>query len=149
MRARIPERWETDSAQDRALAVAALAVGLGPADEPFLERCLDDRAKGVREEAQRLLDRLPGSARAARMAARLRPLISVSGTLRKELDGRAARTTPTRRPCATGWSSRARDLPARPLAPADRRARRWRCGPRRGRRAWQGARMLAADDGAC
>jgi hypothetical protein len=84
-RARIQERWQTDSAQDRALAVAALAAGLGPGDEEFLEHCLDDRSKAVREEAQRLLDRLPGSARAARMAARLRPLISVSGTLRKKL----------------------------------------------------------------
>jgi hypothetical protein len=75
----------TGGAQERALAVAALAIGLDPDDEPFLERCLDDRARSVREEAQRLLDRLPGSARAARMADRLRPLISVSGTLRKKL----------------------------------------------------------------
>ena len=75
----------TGGAQDRALAVAALAVGLGPDDEAFLERCLDDRARAVREEAQRLLDRMPDSARAARMAALLRPLISVSGTLRKRL----------------------------------------------------------------
>ncbi|MEO6510582.1 MAG: DUF5691 domain-containing protein [Nocardioides sp.] len=85
VRARIEERWDTDSAQERALAVSALTVGLGPDDEPFLERCLDDRAKGVREQAQRLLDRLPTSARARRMADRLRPLISISGTLRKKL----------------------------------------------------------------
>ena len=40
----------------------------------------------MREEAHRLLDRLPGSARAARMAERLRPLLNVTGTLRKQLD---------------------------------------------------------------
>ena len=55
--------------------MAALLVGLGLADEPFLESCLDDRARPVREEACRLLDRLPGSARAARMADRLRPFM--------------------------------------------------------------------------
>ncbi len=86
VRARIEERWETVGAQERAAAVAALASGLGPDDEAFLERCLDDRAKLVREEAARLLDRLPGSARAARMADRLRQLLTVTGTLRKHLE---------------------------------------------------------------
>jgi hypothetical protein len=86
IRARIAETWDTDGAQDRAAAVSRLVVGLGPDDEPFLERCLDDRAKAVREEAQRLLDRLPGSARAARMGERLRPLLTYSGGLRKRLD---------------------------------------------------------------
>ncbi len=85
-RARIAETWETAGAQERAAAVAGLLAGLGPGDEPFLEECLDDRAKAVREEAQRLLDRLPGSARAARMGERLRPLLKVSGGLRKRLD---------------------------------------------------------------
>ena len=85
-RALVEQTWSTDGAQHRAAAVAALVVGLGPADEPFLERCLDDRAKSVRQEACRLLDRLPGSARAARMADRLRPLLSYSGGLRKRLD---------------------------------------------------------------
>jgi hypothetical protein len=85
-RALVEQTWATDSAQHRAAAVAALLVGLGPADEPFLESCLDDRAKSVREGACRLLDRLPGSARAARMADRLRPLLSYSGGFRKRLD---------------------------------------------------------------
>ena len=40
----------------------------------------------MREEACRLLDRLPGSARAARMADRLRPLLTTHGTLRKHLE---------------------------------------------------------------
>ena len=61
-------------------------MGLGPDDEPFLERRLDDRARSVREDAAELLDRLPGSARAARMADRLRPLLTTHGTLRKHLE---------------------------------------------------------------
>ena len=85
-RALVEQTWDTDGAQHRAAALGTLRFGLGPADEAFLERCLDDRAKSVREEACRLLDRLPGSARAARMAARLRPLLSVHGTLRKHLE---------------------------------------------------------------
>jgi hypothetical protein len=88
VRARVEATWDTAPAAERAAAVAALVVGLGPEDEPFLERCLDDRAKAVREEAQRLLDRLPGSARAARMADRLRPLVAVSGALRKSVEVR-------------------------------------------------------------
>jgi hypothetical protein len=86
LRARIEETWETDSAQARAAAVAALVTDLGPDDEGFLERCLDDRAKLVRAEAARLLDRLPGSARGARMAHRLRQLLTVTGTVRKRLE---------------------------------------------------------------
>jgi hypothetical protein len=86
VRAHVEATWDTSTAQGRASAVAALVVGLGPDDEPFLERCLDDRARAVREEAQRLLDRLPGSARAQRMADRLRPLVRVTGTLRKQVE---------------------------------------------------------------
>ena len=85
-RARVEQSWATDTAPARAAAVAALRVGLSADDEPFLERCLDDRAKSVREEAARLLDRLPESARAARMADRLRPLLAVHGSLRKHLE---------------------------------------------------------------
>ncbi|NHA69323.1 DUF5691 domain-containing protein [Phycicoccus flavus] len=75
--------WSAEPARVRAEQLATLVVGLGPDDEDLLEPALDDRAAGVREVAQDLLDRLPGSARAARMAERLRPLLSVSGTLRR------------------------------------------------------------------
>ena len=85
-RALVEQTWDTDGAQHRAAALATLVIGLGGADEPFLECCLDDRAKSVREVACRLLDRLPGSGRAARMADRLRPLLTVHGTLRKHLE---------------------------------------------------------------
>ncbi|WDZ83251.1 SWIM zinc finger family protein [Micromonospora cathayae] len=59
-----------ENATDRARFVAALEVGLSPADEPFLERALDDRRKEVRETALDLLRRLPDPALRRRMAER-------------------------------------------------------------------------------
>jgi hypothetical protein len=77
-RARDPEGARTaleavfrkEKADAREALVGALWIGLSPADEPFLESCLDDRAGGVREAAQRLLPRLPRSLYASRMAVR-------------------------------------------------------------------------------
>jgi hypothetical protein len=69
--------WHQEQADDRAAFVAALASGLGAADEAFLESALDDRAKSVRQAAADLLARLPGSLLAQRMAARLRSLVTV------------------------------------------------------------------------
>jgi hypothetical protein len=71
--------WKSDPAAERADLLAVLAVGLSDDDEPFLEAALDDRAGGVRQVAVDLLGRLPSSRRSARMAARLRPLVSVDG----------------------------------------------------------------------
>src|SRR5215207_2123584 len=45
-------------------------TGLSGDDEPFLERALDDKSKGVRTTAARLLSRLPTSAYATRAVAR-------------------------------------------------------------------------------
>ena len=82
----VESTWSSDSAGDRASLLAALATGLGPEDEPLLERALDDRAQRVREVALPLLDALPTSARAARMADRLRPLVQAKGRLRRTLE---------------------------------------------------------------
>jgi hypothetical protein len=71
--------WSTDSATARAAHLAVLADGLGPADEELLEAALDDRSKVVRQHATALLDGLPGSERAQRMAERLRPLLTIEG----------------------------------------------------------------------
>ena len=71
--------WKSDPAAERAALLAVLAVGLSDDDEPFLEAALDDRAGGVRQVAVGLLGRLPSSRRAARMADRLRPLVTVAG----------------------------------------------------------------------
>ncbi|GMA86240.1 hypothetical protein GCM10025868_14900 [Angustibacter aerolatus] len=85
-RALLESSWATEAAGDRADLLAALATALGDADEPLLERALDDRATRVRETAASLLDALPGSARAARMAHRLRPLLRTRGVLRRSLE---------------------------------------------------------------
>jgi hypothetical protein len=60
-------------------------VGLSLDDEPLLERALDDRSAGVRRAACRLLDGLPGSARAARMGGLLAPLLSTTGVLHRQV----------------------------------------------------------------
>ena len=85
-RALVESTWSSDSARDRAAHLGALRVGLGPEDEALLERALDDRAATVREAAAVLLDGLPGSARAGRMAERLRPLIQTKGVLKRSLE---------------------------------------------------------------
>jgi hypothetical protein len=78
--------WSTDSAKDRRAHLEALHPGLGPADEELLEAALDDRSAGVREVAADLLDGLPTSRRAVRMAERLRPLLRETGLLRKAIE---------------------------------------------------------------
>jgi hypothetical protein len=71
--------WAGEPAAERATLLAGLAAGLSDDDEPFLEAALDDRSAGVRQVAVDLLGRLPSSRRAARMAERLRPLVTTSG----------------------------------------------------------------------
>lgn len=69
--------WDGEQAASRAGMVDALATGLSQEDEPLLETTLDDRAASVRAAAARLLDQLPRSRRAARMADRVRSLVRV------------------------------------------------------------------------
>jgi len=85
-RALIESTWPTDSVRDRTAHLESLRIGLGPADEPLLEAALDDRAGAVRDAAAAVLDALPESARARRMAERLRPLLHVSGARRRTLE---------------------------------------------------------------
>jgi hypothetical protein len=75
----IESSWQSENAGDRLELISCLNIGLGPSDESFLEAALDDRARAVREAALDLLNQLPGSARADRMADRLRPLIMIKG----------------------------------------------------------------------
>ncbi|MEW1951895.1 DUF5691 domain-containing protein [Terrabacter sp. NPDC080008] len=82
----VASTWATDSARDRRAHLEVLRIGLGPEDEPLLESALDDRAGTVREVATELLDALPTSARAARMAERLRPLVRRTGMLGRGLE---------------------------------------------------------------
>ena len=82
----LAEAWSTEKAGDRAEFIEVLETGLSDDDEPFLEAALDDRAGSVRSAAAHVLDGLPSSRRAQRMAARLAPLVSVGGLLRKHID---------------------------------------------------------------
>ncbi|MFE9311580.1 DUF5691 domain-containing protein [Streptomyces sp. NPDC088353] len=72
--------WPTERAEDRLMFVDSLRTGLGPDDEEFLEQALSDRSRNVRSTAAELLSALPGSALAARMAARARSCVAVDHT---------------------------------------------------------------------
>ena len=88
-RATLESTWARESPGDRALFVGALSHGLAMADEPFLERALDDKRKEVRQRAASLLVRLAGSALVARMTTRAMRLVSLGkATLlqRRQLD---------------------------------------------------------------
>lgn len=62
--------WASESPTDRAAFLACFEIGLSLADEPFLETCLDDRRKEVRQTAAPLLAKIPNSQLAQRMAKR-------------------------------------------------------------------------------
>jgi hypothetical protein len=84
-RLELEKTWTQESPAERAALAGALAEGLSPADEPFLERALDDRRKEVRQKAASLLASLPTSALVARMIARATGLLSLgkAGVLRR------------------------------------------------------------------
>jgi hypothetical protein len=58
-RALVESVWKTEPAPVRAALLEALAVGLGAADKPFLDRLATDRADSVKQAALRLLARMP------------------------------------------------------------------------------------------
>jgi hypothetical protein len=79
----IESTWSDDAPADRAAFLGVLKDGLTLADEPLLERALDDRRKEVRQIALDLCRALPGAALAQRCHERLarcwtwsRPLIA-------------------------------------------------------------------------
>ena len=84
-RVELETTWAQESPAERAAFTGALAEGLGCADEPFLERALDDRRKEVRQQAGSLLARLSTSALVARMLDRATSLLSLgkSGILKR------------------------------------------------------------------
>ena len=63
--------WKQEAAPVRQELLQALQTNLGMADEAWLETCLDDRSKGVRQLAAELLGALPDSAFSQRMQTRL------------------------------------------------------------------------------
>jgi len=64
--------WDAAGPGERVMFLGVLADGLSLADEPLLDRALDDRHAVVRQAAAGLLATLPGSALAGRMAGRAR-----------------------------------------------------------------------------
>ncbi len=72
--------WKQESAAVRQDLLATLTVGLSLADEAWLESCLDDRSKGVRQLAASLLGGLTGSAFSQRAQARLLGWLAVQGS---------------------------------------------------------------------
>lgn len=127
-RALLATTWKEEPAEQREALLAALATGLGPADEPLLELSLSDRAQGVRAAAARTLARLATSGLVQRMRARAAPLITrapaaglisrlrtavgsapaleLVATLPAELDAAWERDGVARKPWA-GWGERA------------------------------------------
>ncbi|GAA0926484.1 DUF5691 domain-containing protein [Streptomyces thermoalcalitolerans] len=79
-RALLATTWATERAEDRLMFLDSLRTGLGPDDEPFLEQALSDRSRNVRATAAELLSALPGSAFAARMAARAGACVALDHT---------------------------------------------------------------------
>jgi hypothetical protein len=75
----VEDTWADEQAATRASFLDTLHTGLSRHDEPLLEQALDDRAATVRAAAAALLDRLPDSARAHRMAERVIKLHKENG----------------------------------------------------------------------
>ncbi len=91
----LEETLPREKPEHRARLIGALAAGLEPADEPLLEKCLDDRSEQVRQAAAALLARLPGSALAGRMRHRAENLLNPSpkgGRRRLRLECRPPQT---------------------------------------------------------
>jgi hypothetical protein len=82
----LEETWKGETGEARDALIVLLQTGLSLEDEPFLERALDDRRKGVREPAAQMLSSLTGSAYQKRMLERLVPLLTwKKGRLEVEL----------------------------------------------------------------
>ncbi len=69
--------WEADSPEAREAFLAIITTDVAAEDEPFLESVLDDKRKAVRLAASDALARLPDSALARRVLARLEALVEL------------------------------------------------------------------------
>jgi len=132
----VQSTWEQDPPEDRAEFVTAFLSGLSMEDEPFLETCLDDRRREVREAALDLLVRLPDSALVRRMRARLDPLLTfkprrlggdlLEANLPEELEAAAKRDGVTGSALRKGMGAKASQLAQMlALVPPDTWSRKW------------------------
>jgi Family of unknown function (DUF5691) len=69
--------WARATGDERAALLPALARGLSPDDEEFLDAALDDRAAAVRVAARRLLTRLPDARFTRRATERARAALQL------------------------------------------------------------------------
>ena len=83
--------WSDDPADDRRAFVDAFEIGLNLADETFLQTCLADRSKGVREAAVTLLRRLPASQYVKRMTAHAERMLTFEAGKKGLLKKKAGR----------------------------------------------------------
>jgi hypothetical protein len=70
------EIWKQENAEARTSLLETLRTNLSLSDEPFLETCLDDKSKRVRELAVDFLSGLPDSSFTKRMIERTKPFLS-------------------------------------------------------------------------
>jgi len=86
-RAWLEQTWADETPDFRAAALGTLEHGLSRDDEPLLVRCLADRRRETRQQAQLLLARLPGSAFARRMRERAGSILTLKrGLLSRQLE---------------------------------------------------------------
>jgi hypothetical protein len=62
--------WAEEDPSDRVAFLGEMGTGLSAQDEPFLENCLDEKRKEVRQAAAKWLAKLPGSRLSGRMYQR-------------------------------------------------------------------------------
>ncbi|NJN78796.1 MAG: hypothetical protein HC803_11135 [Saprospiraceae bacterium] len=80
----IASTWAEDSFQDRQYFLDTLHVNLSEVDEPFLENCLDDGRKEIREIAALLLSKIENSALVNRLFAEALTFLNVKTRLLKK-----------------------------------------------------------------
>ena len=78
--------WEKASFPDRKGFIKTLKINLSLAEESFLEKCLDDRRKEIRQEAAKLLAILNGSRLIKRLFEALSQFLYFSETGHAQLD---------------------------------------------------------------
>ncbi|HRF38116.1 MAG TPA: DUF5691 domain-containing protein, partial [Saprospiraceae bacterium] len=72
--------WAEDGWKERHELLKRLETGLSLSDESFLETCLDDKRREIRQTAARLLALLPGSALSERLQSYARSMLKFSLT---------------------------------------------------------------------